>query len=363
MNIKYYSVDAIRALAMTLVIVVHTKHYFFSPDITPILYSFFKVIGTVGVPLFVILTGYLMFDRKYENPEYLKKFLSNNLFPLFISFELWNIIWNILRYSYVFDKPQKWTSVIKAAFFMGDTMSALWYLPMTLALYLGLPIISIAVRKIDLLSYKKLLLAALIISGTIIPSIAPIILLTGHTPSTHSVLKMNIFGASVWGESVWMIYLLAGYAISKGLFKSIKSFHLLFFGALCPIAMMCFIETTPYTVQHYDFILVVLLSITTFELLTRIEYFLSKYTLIHPLFEKISESSFSVYMLHVYIAGALIQLLKLYNIDPIFKTASLTSLSIILYVLFIASIILLIQLIINLLKSNLFIRRYLFLIK
>ena len=71
--------DLIRVLAMFLVVIVHTKGLFFNMDTYPYIFMFFKVIGTVGVPLFVILTGYLMFDRDYENNNYLKKFLFGNL--------------------------------------------------------------------------------------------------------------------------------------------------------------------------------------------------------------------------------------------------------------------------------------------
>lgn len=276
MKPRCYSIDLIRVFAMILVIIVHTKNYFFSPNTTPIIYSILKVIGTVGVPLFVMLTGYLMFNRNYEDPSYLRKFLFKNLIPLLVSFEIWNITWNLLRYTYVFDKPQKWSAIFKAAFFMGDTHSALWYLPMTIALYLGLPLLSTALKKISLSLYKKILLIMLIFSGTVIPSIATITSIISHDTSIHTVLKMNIFGASVWGESVWMIYLLSGFAISKNVFKTIKTPHLIFFGLLCPLIVMCAIElTNKYSVQNYNFILVVILSVMSFELLTRSERFLS----------------------------------------------------------------------------------------
>lgn len=176
---RVYSLDAIRILAMILVIIVHTKYYFFAPSAHSSIYAILKVIGTIGVPLFVILTGYLMLDQNYEDNGYLQKYLKRNLFPLFITYEFWNIAWNILRYTRVVENPQEWKAIAKAAFFMGDTMSALWYLPMTIAIYLGMPILSIAVHKITSSIYKRILFVALLFSGTIIPSIAPLLSIWG----------------------------------------------------------------------------------------------------------------------------------------------------------------------------------------
>lgn len=363
MEKRFYSMDAIRVLAMILVIIVHTKHYFFAPAAHSSVFAVLKIIGTVGVPLFVILTGYLMFDRNYKDNSYLQRYLARNFLPLVITYEFWNVAWNVLRYTHVVEEPQKWTAIAKAAFFMGDTLSALWYLPMTIALYLGMPILSIAFHRITLGSYQKILCVALLLSGTLIPSIAPLVSLFGHNPSIHSVLRMNIFGASVWGESVWMIYQLSGYAISKGKLKCIKTSMLSVLGILLPISIMYIIEHSGHTVQHYDFILVVLLSISTFEILTRGEQILQNHSILQSFITAISKISFGVYMMHIFVGGAIFQFLKSTGMDvPIGKPFS-SFYGIIAYLAFIAAIIIGIQIIILILKKNKFIRRYVLLMK
>ncbi len=307
MEKRLYSMDLIRVLAMFLVIIVHTKSLFFNMNTYPYIYMFLKVIGTVGVPLFVILTGYLMFDRNYESDDYLKKFLVRNLLPLVVAYEFWNIVWNLFRYAPFTENPQKWSAIAKAALFMGDTISALWYLPMTIALYLGMPILSVFCHRITSTLYAKILIFALIVSGTLIPSVAPLLSFTGHTPSIHSVLRMNIFGASVWGESVWMIYLLAGWAISHGKLKQIKTSALTCFCIFLPILLMYVAELLKHSVQHYDFVLVVLLSISVFELLTRTRTntnFVSCEKF-RNIIASVSKFSFAVYMLHNFIGKAI----------------------------------------------------------
>lgn len=364
MKERVYSMDAIRVLAMILVIIVHTKKLFFNSDVHFIIFAFFKVIGTAGVPLFVILTGYLMFSRNYEDNSYLQKYLSRNLLPLFIAYEVWNIVWNVLRYTHVADDPQKWNAILKAAFFMGDTLSALWYLPMTIALYLGMPILSVACHHIPSKTYRKILLIALFLSGTLIPSVAPIVSLTGHTPSIHSVLRMNIFGASVWGESVWMIYLLSGYAIYKGFLKKIKTYKLIVLGVILPFFCMYVIELTGHSVQNYDFLLVVILSISTFEILTRTESIFSRHNRIRAIIVKVSNFSFAVYMMHIFVGGAICHtFVKVLGMSmPIGISFSWVA-GLILYFIFIVSIILIIWFLVIILKRNSFIKRYILLIK
>ena len=356
--------DLIRVIAMVLVIIVHTKGNFFSADVHSAVYAFFKVAGTIGVPLFVMLTGYLMFGRNYNDNSYLQKYLSRNLLPLVIAYEVWNIVWNLLRYTHVAENPQKWSANIKAGLFMGDTMSALWYLPMTIALYLGMPLLAIAYHNISSITYQKVLLAALVLSGTLIPSVAPVLTLIGHHADIHSVLRMNIFGASVWGESVWMIYLLAGYAISKDCMKKIQTIPLLAFGMIIPFGIMYAIEFTGTTVQHYDFFLVVVLAIATFELLTRTEARLNQYELIRRLTVKISTFSFSVYMMHVFIGGGICYALdKIMGISKPIGSSSPWLISLFFYFLYISIIILVSWLLVSILKKNTFIRRYVLLMK
>ena len=45
-------------------------------------------LSKIGVPLFLIITGYLMLDRDYSGPK-LKRFLKHNYLPLLVSFESW----------------------------------------------------------------------------------------------------------------------------------------------------------------------------------------------------------------------------------------------------------------------------------
>lgn len=84
-NSRKHSLDLIRVLAMVMVIVVHTRGDFFAWDTAPVVIALLEAFGILGVPLFVLLSGYLMFDRPYEDAGYLDRYLKNNPLPLVVS--------------------------------------------------------------------------------------------------------------------------------------------------------------------------------------------------------------------------------------------------------------------------------------
>lgn len=322
MKSRMHSLDFIRVLAMIMVVVVHTRNFFFSWDTAPLVYLLLRAFGTLGVPLFVLLSGYLMFDRQYSDTEYLEHYMRCNLLPLVISFECWNLLW------FLFDQigplrypgggfPLDMNRVIKAALFMGDTGTALWYLPMTIGLYLGLPIASIAIQKLEVASkkYAKLIFLALVVFGTAIPSIKLVLQFVGHEGAVHPVLSMNIFGASVWGDSVWMLYLLSGWLIKKGALRKVSTIPLMLCGVILPMAgaMVCDCLSAmglgQTSLQTYSFVLYVITAVCLFELIVRNEACFSRVNeILLDCLAGLSTTSFFTYMIHLFIFGLMCHL-------------------------------------------------------
>ena len=330
------------------------------------MYSFFAIIGNIGVPFFIILTGYLMFHRDYENTEYLHKYLAKNLLPLIIAYEFWIVTWNLFLYTHILPfAPQSWTSIIKAALFVGDTNSALWYLPMIIAVYLGMPLLATAYRRISSPMYIQIVFVALLLCGVVIPSVDIFYAYAGTSLNIHSVLKMNVFGATVWGESVWMIYLFAGYAVYKGKLKRFSAKRLMVAGVLMPLFLICIMTYICGVVEgnHHSFILLVLLSVSAFELLTRTEDFLKNHAYCKKIVHTVSNISFTIYMLHILVSGTLYYLLSKSQktIDFIGMSAGMTN--IFLYAVFIAVVVFIIYLFAQIFQKNRFIKRYILLMK
>lgn len=83
------AIDFLRVVAIVAVVCVHSLP-------VPIISGGWRIFASaaigslskIGVPLFLIITGYLMLDRDYSGPK-LKRFLKHNYLPLLVSFESW----------------------------------------------------------------------------------------------------------------------------------------------------------------------------------------------------------------------------------------------------------------------------------
>lgn len=112
MKKRIVTLDVIRTVAIVLVVTCHSIQ-----QTIPLLgisgdgrqfinYSFVKqcvmtgmfILGRTGVPLFLILSGYLMIDRPFTEVGYLKHFLRHNLLSLLVCFEIWTGLYQIFIY-------------------------------------------------------------------------------------------------------------------------------------------------------------------------------------------------------------------------------------------------------------------------
>ena len=79
---RIVELDLIRCIAILFVVVTHSRTTFFSPEINRGPFIFYEMIGVLGVPLFVMLTGYLMLDRSYKDTEQVNAYVSRSLLPV-----------------------------------------------------------------------------------------------------------------------------------------------------------------------------------------------------------------------------------------------------------------------------------------
>ncbi|MBF9691090.1 acyltransferase [Bifidobacterium dentium] len=294
------SLDVIRSLAIVSVVCEHVS----SDVLSGMPQLIGNVFGTLGVPLFVMLTGYLMVDRKYD-AAYTKKFLVKNLLTLSVAAELWNIIWSVFSWIIGVNVIPKWTTLC-VALFCGQTGSGLWFLPMIIGIYLGLPIVSHLIAWIceqRVREYGWLLLTAAIYFGTIIPTISELLNVFHREYAVESVLNLNIFGADVWGDSVWIVYLLLGYCVKAKVFGRIPTWAACVAAVTSAVALTTFhwwallqgIDWDPY----YANIFLVVCSVSLFTLLEKlIRGAMNENNPAIRITNWISRYSFAIYMLH-----------------------------------------------------------------
>ena len=301
------SLDVLRVAAIVSVLICHgNKTGLVAAFATPM-----RVIGQLGVPLFALLTGYLMLGRDYSSKGYIDRFLRRNLLPMFVAFELWNIIWWALGNVIPMADAVDLGGAIKIAFFARDTGSAMWYMHMVLAAYLGMPILSAVLRWLQddsRAGYRRVLMVALLWFGLGIPTLQQILRAIGSDISIKPVVDMNLFGASVWGGSVWAVYFILGLLIRRGKFDGVSTrmtlvtllTSLVLCGVICQSQMM----NESYSIA-YGSLFVATPAVCLFILVDRAETWFSKKPdiFVHAVMS-IASSSFSIYMIHVWVLNA-----------------------------------------------------------
>ena len=312
--------DLIRVVAIIAVICCHVNKGSASSDILAIIDAF----ASLGVPLFIMLTGYLMLDRDFSHEAYLRRYLGRNLLPLFVAFELWNLIWWLLGHVIPMSDWRDLGGTIKVALFAGETGSALWYMQMAIGVYLGMPILWHALqwlRDPSRLTYRVVLAVVLAWFGFGIPTVQQLVRALDIPLVVSPILDMNIFGASVWGGSVWMIYLIVGLAARKGAFDHIRSRSLLL---LLPISLIGCAAIEFLSRQNgshsmaYGSVLVACPAISLFILVMRTESMLQRLAdASSMMLQEASEWSFSIYMIHIWVGNAIWPILSQVPLRPL----------------------------------------------
>lgn len=151
------SLDVIRALAAFCVVVNHAAEFVYSMNLekfdgmTWSGRSFFFLaftFGRIGVPLFLLLSGYLLLPRYYDAAG-VKKFYKHNFLPMLGVWEIWVLIYCIFI-SWHDQKPFDLVEYIQKALLLRHAgLSHAWYMPMIIGMYLFLPYVANALHQIE----------------------------------------------------------------------------------------------------------------------------------------------------------------------------------------------------------------------
>jgi surface polysaccharide O-acyltransferase-like enzyme len=152
-NSAPFSADLIRTVAIFLIILLHATN--FPPqiplNITPqvavgwFTADAYAAVGHIGVPLFVMLSGFLLLQPE-KTDEPLRVFFKKRFNRIGLPFIFWSIIyffWNV----YVHNMPLTLDGAVKA--FMSGTYIHLWFLYLLVGLYLITPLLRVFVKYLD----------------------------------------------------------------------------------------------------------------------------------------------------------------------------------------------------------------------
>ena len=285
-------IDLARVIAILTVLYIHANDGIFiiSSDsiINLTIYSrFFDYvsifIGRIGVPFFLMITGYLLLHRSYDDKR-TQKFWVKNCKHLIIITIIWSIIYAI-TISLITVKSRSVNLSEGGALFF----SHMWYMPMIIGMYLSLPFVSSALKHFNNNTIFK---ATVIFS--ILAFVLPFITLVCDINGIAGVTIEYCLGFS---GGAYGIYIILGHLINKEHFKNISSTKLWIIALVSFIICVLF-QYYAY-LKAYDFILwydfpfILLGSFALFELCSRI-----KEVKFYGVVRVLSKYSFAVFLIH-----------------------------------------------------------------
>ena len=127
----------------------------------------------LGVPLFMMITGALILNKKFETKEDIITFYKKNIFPLFVCNEIWVLIyWGINIFTekcnieYVYLGVSEDISLLsifrQLLLFQRGGYPNLWYLPAIIGIYFFLPFVSVWLNNYSSIA-KWIVLVAVIV--------------------------------------------------------------------------------------------------------------------------------------------------------------------------------------------------------
>jgi surface polysaccharide O-acyltransferase-like enzyme len=286
--------DLLKSIACISVVILHVAGIIATNDNNYTINHTLYYTATIAVPIFFMVNGYLLLNKKNLNYKYIIKKISNILLVIFA----WNII--IFLGDMVIKKK------ISNPFYLSlenlmqkDYFWQFWFFGALIIIYIFLPIIYRYFNS----NYKN---ALLITSIFIIISFGIDLLSLIRSIKGFSIIQINVIQTfRIW---TWFSYYLLGGLIGKTEIKSFILKKINFKVNLILVIIMTVIVNiyeytvsinvyhNPYAEFFYDNIFVFIWIISLFALIYRQDFSKNKYK---SIIEFISNNSMGVYILHV----------------------------------------------------------------
>lgn len=296
-------IDLARALAISFVLIVHAVEGIYalnldavahlSTQTTVFAFSAFTL-GRIGVPLFLFISGYLLLDRDYTR-EGCIRFWKKRWLPLLLCTWAWLILYHLFLAA-MGKQPLSLEYFIRTVLFVDKfNMAHFWYMPVILGVYLFIPVIAIALKKLDARTIA-FPLAIVAVFAFVTPVVNQILVATGGDPLS---VRFDLgYSGGVYG-----IYLLLGWCVKTaaggGIFGAIPT-KVLAVAAIVLFVLCVSFQLWSYSLNSayniwYTNGLLVLCALACFELLSRIpDNRVPAYKVVYT----VSYYSFALYLVH-----------------------------------------------------------------
>ncbi len=285
-------IDLVRAIAILTVLYIHATDgiYIISSDaitnytIYSRIFNFASLfVGRIGVPFFLMITGYLLLDRHYDDDR-IRSFWNTSCKGLIIVTVIWSLIYVIGLKFLVSGSSQVNFAEGGNLFF-----SHMWYMPMIIGMYLSIPFVAVALRNFE--------------TDTIFQATIVFALLAFLIPFITLVCDMNgISGIALqyclgFSGGTYGIYIILGYLVKKGKFKNIASYKL-WITAIISFLVCVVFQYYAFVIGYnfllwYEFPFILFGSFALFELCSRMDS-----VWCYSWVKVISKYSFAVFLIH-----------------------------------------------------------------
>ena len=143
MREKEYSFDILRVIAMTMVIIIHVSNIYSRSygDISMISFYIsliFNTICRISVPIFLMISGALLLDRKFNKDKYIKRI--KRIIILIIVWDIIYLIWEYLFFNITYKNLFK--------LLYEPYRAHLWFLYIIVGIYIIQPLLRLLMNKI-----------------------------------------------------------------------------------------------------------------------------------------------------------------------------------------------------------------------
>ncbi len=293
------SLDILRIIATLMVIMIHCSAAFvvrYEVGTVEFLWAnILDSVSRIGVPLFVMISGALFLDESREIT--LKRVLSKNVLNLGVITLIWAVIYSV-RYQII--APLEVGNAINTQNVFMRILNGhyhMWYLYMTIGLYLMVPFFKKIVRK-----ENKHLVLFFIIFSFVVQSVLPTIssVLTHFGINTVIMSWIGKFQLEFFGG--YITYFLAGwYIVHIGINSKWVRYLLYVLGALSLAFVVVYVHYTKDYNQVYGYLSapVFLIAIAFFLAVNQLKLSLKEKTALN--LGNISKITFGVYLVHILI--------------------------------------------------------------
>lgn len=308
-NKRIIPLDIIRTIAILLVVFIHSLDKvitFSAQNITKMsvpaqIFTYGgHICGKLAVPLFFILTGFLVATKTFETGEDIFDFWKKKLPPMYVAYVIWTLVYTAFNFIVMKEKFDLTTLLKQLVFLNIPAKNHLWYIPTAFGLFFSIPFISMIFHKLD----RKMLDFLLLVTWIVFDIVA-FGNVKAEEPKLYPILDQRMNVAYLGGQ--YGIYVLFGYLFKEYMLKDLSesakkraaAVGICLFTAVSGVTLMTLyqrylFESGECYIIVYDFPLEIITAGALFVFLFTIFYKVKE----GGIFTDIAKASFGIFCVH-----------------------------------------------------------------